>query len=300
MVYDEVGAWSGRTYPPAAVVVGYNGKQHSRAALAWAAADAAKRDVPLIVLFAANYPGMTVEPKGTFHHRDPGALEAAEEVTAAGVSEALESQTGLRVLGATEVTSPSQALVEASQNADLVVLGSRGHGRIVGTLLGSVSFAVATRAGCPVVVVKDEAAARTVGPQHRVVVGNDGSAESSAAVNFAAARAVAGDAPLEVITCTGGHQVRDVDEAQLRESAQRIAADGAEQVSRAYKSLTVTTRVEDCPPEVTLVDASADAGLVVVGTRGRGVFEGMLLGSVSHAVIHGAASPVAVVGEGQA
>jgi nucleotide-binding universal stress UspA family protein len=62
--------------------------------------------------------------------------------------------------------------------------------------------------------------------------------------------------------------------------------------------LTVTTRVEDCPPELTLVDASADAGMVVVGTRGRGAFEGMVLGSVSHAVIHGAGCTAAVLGQG--
>ena len=61
------------------------------AALAWAAAEAARREAPLVVLYAANYPGMTVEPGPGLLHRDPGALEAAEEVTARGVAEALEA-----------------------------------------------------------------------------------------------------------------------------------------------------------------------------------------------------------------
>jgi nucleotide-binding universal stress UspA family protein len=106
-------------------------------------------------------------------------------------------------------------------------------------------------------------------------------------------------AALEVITCTGGHQVEDVDESELRASTARIAEAAAARVRQVHPELTVTTHVEDCPAELTLVDASADAGLVVVGTRGRGAFHAMLLGSVSHAVIHGAECAVAVVGRGQ-
>ena len=87
MAYVEVGAWSGGSHPRGAVVVGYNGKDHSRAALAWGAKEAARREAPLLVLFAANYSGMTVEP-GPGRHREPGTLEAAEEVTARGVAEA--------------------------------------------------------------------------------------------------------------------------------------------------------------------------------------------------------------------
>jgi nucleotide-binding universal stress UspA family protein len=298
MVYHEVGAWLGRSHPRGAVVVGYNGKKHSRAALALGAEEAVRRDAPLLVLFAANYPGMTVEPGPGLLQRDPRALEAAEEVTARGVSAALDVHPGLRIAGATEVTSPSQALVEASDDATLVVLGSRGYGRVVGALLGSVAFAVAARARCPVVVVKEEAMQLPVGPEHRVVVGTDGSIGAAGAVDFAADRAAMAAAALEVITCTGGHQVDDVDDKALRASADRICEAAAVQVRQAHPELTVTTRVEDCPPELTLVDASADAGLVVVGTRGRGAFEGMLLGSVSHAVIHGAGCAVAVVGEG--
>jgi nucleotide-binding universal stress UspA family protein len=276
-------------------VVGYNGKDHSRAALAWGAREATRLQSPLLVLFAANYPGMTVEPGPGLFHREPGALEAAEEVTALGVAEALAAHPTLWVAGATEVEGPTRALIEASERAAMVVLGSRGYGRVAGALLGSVAFAVAARARCPVIVAKDESMQRAVGPQHGVVAGTDGSPEGTAAVDFAADCAARATAALEVVTCTGGHQVDDVDDHDLRSSAIRIADSAADRVRQANPDLVVTTRVEDCPAEHTLVDASADAGLVVVGTRGRGAFEAMLLGSVSHAVIHGASCAVAVV-----
>ncbi len=297
MTYTEVGAWSDIDPPRGAVVVGYNGKEHSREALAWAAAEAERRAAPLLVLFAANYPGMTVEPGDGLFHRDPGALDAAQEVTARGVAEALELQPGLWVAGATEVTSPSQALIAAGDDAALVVLGSRGYGRVTGALLGSVAFAVAPRAACPVVVVKDEAAERPAGPEHRIVVGTDGSEPAAVAVEYAAHRALGTGAGLEVVTSTGGHQVPHLDEEALRDSATAIVEAAATRLRESHPDLTVTTRVEDCPAEVTLVDAARDAGMVVVGTRGRGAFEGILLGSVSHAVIHGSTCAVAVVGD---
>ena len=199
------------------------------------------------------------------------------------------------MVGATEVTSPSQALMQASQRAALVVLGSRGHGRILGALLGSVAFTVASRALCPVMVVRDRSSRREVGPHHRVVTGTDGSAESVAALDCAADDAETTAAPLEVGTCTGGRQVEDIDERRLRAVAEQIAHSAAARARARHRALAVTTRVEDCPPELTLVEASRTAGVVVVGTRGRGAFEAMLLGSVSHAVIHGAECAVAVV-----
>jgi nucleotide-binding universal stress UspA family protein len=239
---------------------------------------------------------MTVEPGSGLHHRDPGALEAAEEVTARGVSQAVEARPGLSIAGATEVTSPSRALIEASDDAAILVVGSRGYGRVLGALLGSVAFAVAAQARCPVIVVQDEALESPVGPEHRVVVGTDGSTEAAAAVGFAASRAVTSSAALEIITCTGGHQVENVDERELQATATHIAEAAAERVRGTHPELIVTTRVDDSTAELALIDASADAGLVVVGTRGRGAFKGMFLGSVSHAVIYGAGCAVAVVG----
>ena len=294
-MYREVGAWSSEAYPAGAVVAGFNGREHATVALSHAVEEAVGLAAPLVVVYAANYPGMTLEPGPGLLHHEPGALAAAHEVTARGVALAHALAPDLEVVGATEVSSPSQALVEASRDAALVVLGSRGYGRLVGTLLGSVAFNVAAGAVCPVLVARAEAVERPAGTQGHVVVGTDGSPAARAAVRFAAQRAADARTSLEVVTCTGGHQVDDVDEAQLRASAERIATATAVELRASHPDVPVTTRVEDCPAEVTLVDASSEARLVVVGTRGRGAFQRMLLGSVSHAVIHGAASPVAVV-----
>lgn len=294
-MFREVGGWSAQPYPRGAVVVGFNGRDHAAVALTQAVREASRLSAPLVVLYAANYPGMTLEPGPGLLRREPGALAAAEEVTAHGVALAHASDPGLDVFGATEVTSPSKALVEASRDAALVVLGSRGYGPVAGALLGSVAFAAASAAVCPVQVVKDEALDRLAGPGRPVVVGTDGSPSARAAVRFAAGHAAGVSAALEVVTCTGGHQVEDVDEAELRASAEHIAAATAGDVRRSHPEVTVTTRVQDCPAEVTLVDASREAGLVVVGTRGRGAFRSMLLGSVSHAVIHDSTCAVVVV-----
>lgn len=299
-MHVEVGGWSDRPYPQGAVVVGYNGKKHSSVALAWGAREAERRGAPLLVLYAANYPGMVMEPGPGLLEREPGALDAARSVTTRGVVEASAAHPQLHVVGATEVTSPSRALTQAGAGAAMVVLGSRSYGRVVRTLLGSVAFAVAAQADCPVVVVKDETVDRPVGPSHPVVVGTDGSPAAVAALDFAAAFAAATSSPMEVLTCTREHD-DGVDEAELwaselRASAERIAASAADHAQTLHPTLTVTWRVEEGPAEVALIGASATAGLVVVGTRGRGAFEGMLLGSVSHAVIHDASCTVAVVG----
>ena len=289
---DELGGISApQSLPP--VVVGYNGKEHSRQALLWAAAEATRRRLPLLVVFAANYPGMAADPL------EPGALEADEEVTARGIREALDTSPDLQVSGITEVISPTRAMIEASASSALVVIGTRGHGSIAGALLGSVAFAVAARAECPVAVIGGEPARRPIGPRWRVIVGTDGSEPAAAAVAFAADWALEDSAALEVVTCTGDHPFADADPEVLRTAAATIAQSAADRLRTTHPSLTVTVRVEDTTAERTLIDASSDAGLVVVGTRGRGAFTGMVLGSVSHAVIHGADSPVAVVGEGQ-
>jgi nucleotide-binding universal stress UspA family protein len=231
MVDEGVEGWSQEPSGARPVVVGYNGKKHSRQALLWAAGEAVREASPLLVVHAANYPGMALGPgPGPLDH-EPGALDADQELTVRGVSEALEAFPDLRVAGATQVRSPADALSEASRDAALVVVGTRGYGRVVGTLLGSVAFAVAARARCPVIVVKGEPADRPVGPEHRVVVGTDGSAPASAAVGFAADRAAAASAALEIVTCVEDGPAADagvalaVAESIARSAAARVGAD---------------------------------------------------------------------------
>lgn len=277
------------------IVVGYDGKDHSRDALLWAAAEAARRDAPLLVVHAANYPGMKPHPGPAVLEPEPGALAADQEITVRGVSEALHAYPDLRIAGATEVTSASEALIEASMGAELLVIGTRGHGRVVGALLGSVAYAAPARAKCPVIVVKRWSATRR--GEDRIVVGTDGSPQAVAAVSFAAERAATAAVALDVVTCTGGQAAADWDGHRLRNAAESVARSTTAWVRDTWPEVAVTIRVEDGPAERVLVDASTDAGLVVVGTRGRGAFKGLLLGSVSHAVIYGARCPVAVVGE---
>jgi nucleotide-binding universal stress UspA family protein len=204
------------------------------------------------------------------------------------VAEALALQPRLHVSGVTLATAPADTLVDAASSAGLLVVGSRGFGRALAALLGSVALSVAARASCPVVVVKSGSRADSAS---EVVAGFDGSPEAAAALRFAADHAAATSSGLLIVTATSENAP-----AGMLLAARNIAEEGRETVGRTHPELDVVTVVEPGPAERALVNASPSARLVVVGTRGRGAFRGMLLGSVSQAVIDGARCPVAVIG----
>jgi hypothetical protein len=103
-----------------------------------------------------------------------------------------------------------------------------------------------------VIVVKDEAVDRTVGNEHPVVVGTDGSSEAASALDFAGRHAARDGARLEVVTCTGGHERQTIDATEHLAAARRIATSAAERVTARHRRLTVTARVEDLPAEVAM------------------------------------------------
>jgi nucleotide-binding universal stress UspA family protein len=195
---------------------------------------------------------------------------------------------------------PAVVLAGESKRAELVVLGDRGLGGFTGLLLGSVAVALSAHAACPVVVVRGVEADPAVSRPEPVVVGVDGSQGSTAAVDFAVESAVLRGVPLVAV-----HAWRDVlvdatmaplvdwdavesDEREVL--AERLAGTRAEHPDLVLRRLVVRDR-----PARALVDESRNAQLVVVGSRGRGGMQGLLLGSVSQQLLHHAHCPVAVV-----
>lgn len=284
------------------VVVGVDGSPHGERALDWAATEAALLGSPLVVLraFTSGYPaarsGVPGEPS-----RQPSDVIAttAEHGCTAAVDHARLRHPELLVTGHTVDDEPSEALVEASRTADLVVVGARGLGRVRGLLMGSVSSQVAIRAHCPVVVVR-EAPSRSV-PDLRVVVGVDGSTDPTEALRFAfeaASRRGGGitvvhtwDLPLDDAEAPPmAGEAREVEERERAAVAQSLAGFAAE-----FPTVDVRRHVVRGHAVDELVRQSANAALLVVAARGRGATKGLILGSTSQGVLHDAHCPVAVI-----
>jgi nucleotide-binding universal stress UspA family protein len=192
------------------------------------------------------------------------------------------------------------ALVDKSHHAQLVVVGSRGHGGFAGLLLGSVSTQVAAHARCPVLVVRP-AEQPAPPPGQPVVVGVDGSTGSGPALDFAIDEAARRGLPLAVVHVWSLGESRPAretyaqTEAADRAAAKTLLSDAAATARQRHPELSVEERlVHALDPQQTLLEASREASVVVVGSRGRGGFTGLLLGSVSQALVHHAHCPVVI------
>ena len=280
------------------VVVGVDGSDSALDAVRWAAREADRRRLPLRVVHAFGWPD-------TRHVGDPGLgvdyrevlQRAAREVLAAATAAAGETVPGLAVDPQMIVGFPGAVLRSESAGAVLVVLGDRGLGGFTGLLLGSVAIEVSALGECPVVVVRGPAPAPPEGP---VVVGVDGSPTSEAAVGFAYEAAATRGVPLVAVHAWSDLMADptfaplldwDALEAEEREVlAERLAGWGEK-----FPDVEVQRLVRHDRPARALLAQAAGAQLVVVGTRGRGGVAGLLLGSVSHSLLHHAPCPVAVV-----
>ena len=270
------------------IVAGYDGSPGSQEALDWAAWEARTRGLVLTVCHVQ--PRGPMVPDGAV--ADP-AWQYSERVVNGGVQHAQ----GILGTGGVQPMlvsgSPAHELCAVSRSADTVVLGSRGRGGLAGLRLGSVSSQVATHAHGVVVVVRGHW--RPV-PGHvpaPVVVGADGSSASQRAIAVAFAEAALRDVPLLAVcaladtpSVLGGGRLL---EADFEQALAKGEAD--------YPQVVVRRQVAQGAPRSALLDAASGAQLLVVGARGRGGLRGMLLGSVSLAMLHYAPCPVAVVHE---
>jgi nucleotide-binding universal stress UspA family protein len=229
---------------------------------------------------------------------DGGPRYEAERIVARAIAEARAAAPDLDVTGGIAEGEPASALLGEGPDAALIVLGDRGLGGFSSLLVGSVAVQVSAHATCPVLVARGRE--RPTGP---VVVGVDGSEVSDLAIAFAVEETALRGAELVAVhaythpvsTAPGDMQplVHDVDE--LRADGERLLAEATAGWDGRYPDVTISHRLVHGRAGHTLVEESASARLIVVGSRGRGGFAGLVIGSVSQAVLHHAECPVVVV-----
>ncbi|WP_413450325.1 universal stress protein [Georgenia phoenicis] len=280
------------------IVVGVDGSSLADTAVLWAAAEADRRGTTLHVVHAFVHLHAVGGYVAVLDTANP--LEIGGEVCERAAGAAREAFPSLTVTTEVRVGRAAPELIKASREAAMLVLGARGHGRVTGLIVGSVSQQVAMYARCPVVVVRGPAAS---GP---VVVGVDGSPAAAEALRFAVAHAAATGAPVravraEYVELPMGAPPGDwyADLVARSEQATVAARRAVDEVAAEHPGLDIELRVLRRHPEAALVEEAEGASLLVVAKRGLGGFTGLMLGSVSQGVLSRAKVSVAVVPGGE-
>lgn len=287
------------------LVVGVDGSRPSLRAVDWAVDTAVIHGVSLRLVHAFLWQRYEAQASAVAPGRH-SARAVAENIvdTAAGHARRRAQEVEISTLALPE--DPVRALLGEARNASMVVLGSRGHSRLAGLLLGSVSLAVAARADCPVVVLHDEAdegneASGTTRPQ--VVLGVGRPDTGPQAVRFAFREAEARRWALYAVRAwrcpaqdPDGHPPLAGDPAHRhREQAAEVLEEALAESLRDHPRVEVRPEVTEGRAGQVLLDASRGAGLLVVGARRAHGYTGLQLGRVAHTALHHAVCPVAVV-----
>jgi nucleotide-binding universal stress UspA family protein len=289
-----------------AIVVGTDGSEGSRAAVRWAAQEAHKRALALRIVAAggldALMPSAATESFWGYltDYRESWAGDIANEAADLARQIApVQPQTAVYVRD-----SAVAALQREAESADLLVLGSRGRSSAI-ERVGSTAIALTQVASCPVVVVPTTVEDALDAAAGNVVVGVDGSPLSQRAVEFAFAEAALRRTGLTAIhawtmpwlreTLSLRHDLATSTRPALEQDAAALLSESLAEPRQKYPDVPVVEQVVEERPAGALVRASQNSPLLVVGSRGQGGLSGLLLGSVSHAVLHRAQCPIAVV-----
>jgi nucleotide-binding universal stress UspA family protein len=279
------------------IVVGVDPDPAHRMALVWAADEAARRRLPLRPVHVEGVPTKGYgkrEIPPSWEEWNEALHQAGKQVLEEAVKFVAAKHPQLEVDALLAEGDPVWVLREQSRDATAVVLGSRHLSRAQ-EMFGSASVAipVMAHAHCPVVVVPE--------PEHVTqepayyVVGVDGSEHSAAAVDVAFEEAALRGAELRALFVWEAGPLRVFDEYGPQQESRRLLSEIVAGRRARYPEVDLHHELVVGHPVQVLTDASAHALGLVVGTRGRGGFTGMLLGSVSQGVLHHAHCPVIAV-----
>lgn len=266
------------------VVTGYDGSSDGDKALRWAVLEARARGTALIICTVWDLP----LPGDTPAHQ--AARRHAEEILSRGLRYAESVLETGGVIAALVRGAPAQVLCQHSATADIVAVGSRGHGGIGGQLLGSVPWQVARYARGPVAVIRGRTRPANASPGP-VVAGADGSGASRAAVVFACREAELRGVPLIAVCAMADAPAVLGGARQIEEEFSHMII----QVGKDHPDLTILPQVSPGSGRAELLRAAAEAQLLVIGARGRGGINGMPVGSVAEAALQHSPCPVAVI-----
>jgi nucleotide-binding universal stress UspA family protein len=266
------------------IVVGVDGSAHSQSVMHWAVTEAARRQAALIVCHVA--------PKSA------AGTTTTDSVLADAV-EQVRGQPTLAVYYRPLGGRPAEQLVQAAASADLLVVGAPGRTAVGALLHGSVSEQVAREAACPVVVVRD--ISPDTARQPRVVVGVDGSTDAESAIEFAFDEAARRGIALHAIHAFDPGAVLAMPYLPedmlngLRESTATAFAAQLTQHADAHPDVDVSFEMVHGSAASILLEESAGADLLVLGSHRHSNVATRLLGSTSSAALHHALCPVAIV-----
>lgn len=278
------------------ILVGVDGSTDSDAAIRWATRQAIRHQQPLVLLHAIQPVAVT----WPVAYLETSFLESQETAAADALKNAQELVRSLSgdapptIKAEVVHASAPAAMVGASRDAFMTVCGTRGLGAIGRALFGSTSGALLHHGLGPIVVVHAEDTPDDTAPVLLGVDGSDASEEATALAFDEASRRgvdlVALHAWSDVVYPALRMDVEDLEQQANQRLAERLAG-----WRERYPDVSVHRRVVNDQPARWLIDLSEQAQLVVVGSRGRGGFAGLVLGSVASRVAQSAKAPTIVV-----
>jgi nucleotide-binding universal stress UspA family protein len=291
--------------PRRGILVGVDGSAAALAAVRWAAHDAALRNAPLTLVHVVNAPAAGWPQVPALAGFGQWQENRASEFIKSAVKVAEESTGGcgpVQIDSKVFHSATVPTLVDLSKEAEMVVVGYRGHGGLlVRAFLGSVSSGLVYHAHCPVAVIHDDEPMVKDVAGAPVLVGIDGSPASEAATAIAF-----GEASRRGVGVTALHAWTDLRVSDLKDVFPNVNWDAelsheeatlAERLAgwqERYPGVGIRRKIEIGEPARPLIEASELAQLLVVGSHGRSGFASILLGSVAAAVVNRARIPVIV------